>query len=159
MRSKKILILLVALLCACNAEAQKLTVTGAVKGSWSGGVAGHYGTRYTFTINCVQLKGELVPDTLWLENKAFPLVAHSRFPDDNNLKCTRTKAGMILEIKAAISHDQYTGQNELSGTGKVQMRPPVKYKGAALLSYRYGGREQYFEIKKIITNLPPVNYP
>ena len=38
-------------------------------------------------------------------------------------------------------------------------RSPVTYKGVALLSYKYNGKQHYYEISRIMKTFPPINYP
>ena len=137
-----------------TAQAQVVKLEDATRQDWSGGVAGKYGSNYTFTITFRDCKVEPMPDTLWVGEQAIPL---NENPPAN---ITRTKKGnsVRFDIRANISKDEYSNRYYPQDR-TVKAKAPVDYKGIALLSYKYGGRQKYFIVPKVMTTMQPIAYP
>ena len=156
--------LLCALLLPLLMCAQKVKLAGSSSTSWSGGIAGRYGTNYNFTIEFSEYKkDEPVPDTFWIGHKCFPVILKAD-PVPQNYNTVRTagkrKVSFLL-IGGTDYRDDKHGQDPYNAVSKrIQMPvPPIEYKGLALLSYKYRGKRRYYMIDRIITANPPVNYP
>ena len=141
---------------------QKIMVINSTEQSWSGGIAGHYGTNYTFTIEFADYKTEPLPDTIWIGQEPVDLYTKA-LPnsEQGNTKLIRRKGTLKFQITIGTSHDNYTSDYPTRENEHKAVRPhaPVAYQGIALLSYRYKGKAHYYEIKRIMKVYPPVNYP
>ena len=134
--------------------------------TWSGGIAGKHGVNYSFSIEFSKYKKEPVPDTLWIDKHPIPLSLQNIPRSQSNTKVIRKKKTVQYEINAGVSFDDYEyrfanpEQMETETESKKKVpNPPITYKGVALLSYQYKGKQQYFVIPKIMKIFPPVNYP
>jgi hypothetical protein len=149
---------------ACYSTAamgQRVKITEATRQDWSGGIAGHHGTYYYFTIEFADTVVTPVPDTLWIDQETKLLFAiDGTHTQDGTTKLIRTKKGLKFQIRVNLAHDDYAhagmpGNNDHpKGT-----QPHIHWKGIALLSYQYKGAQRFLEIPKIISTLPPANYP
>ena len=152
------------LVCPIVVQAQKVKLAASSSKSWSGGIAGRYGTNYSFTVEFSDyVKGEPKPDTLWIGNKCIPLLVKVE-SSPAAFNTVRTKNNGKLTFVISCVTDNRDDKQRTTPDNTIQRRvptpvPPKKYKGVALLSYKYQGRHQYFVIDKIITVSPPVNYP
>lgn len=141
--------------------AQKVRLINSTQQSWSGGIAGRYGTNYTFTVEFSDFKREPIPDTLWLGEEPRLIILNDGTEQGNTVR-TSSRKRVKFEIHAGTSHDEYLDRYPFNGGHKAvtdQPHPPISYEGVALLSYTYKGRKRYFVINKILTSYPPVNYP
>jgi hypothetical protein len=161
MKSKTLSVLFLVFGLPVLAFAQNIRMISSTQQSWSGGIAGRYGSNYTFTIEFSQYRGEPVPDTLWIGKHPIVLVppGYSAL-EEANTKCTRKNNSVTFEIQARTFFDDYADRYSLPGNEYMkEAKAPMPYKGVALLSYRYKGKQQYYEISRIMTAFPPVNYP
>lgn len=139
---------------------QKIKTINATKQNWSGGIAGRHGTYYSFVIAFSDLKDEPAPDTLWTEQEYFEISLRDEAKQvQGNTKRSRTKGSVKFEINVSTAHDEPDNNLPRQNENKHHVHAPVPYNGAALLSYRYKGKEHYYEIKKIMKALPAANYP
>ena len=141
---------------------QTVRVLNSTQQSWSGGVAGRYGTNYYFEVEFSNFHSEPLPDTLWIGQKPISLyLSEAHAAALANMKCSRKKNTITYQINAGTSYDDYASHYAPPGQEekKELIHAPLKYKGAALLSYRYMGKRHFFEITKVKTAYPPVNYP
>ncbi len=129
--------------------------------NWSGGIAGRSGANYYYEIEFSDFSGTPVPDTLWLGKEPIALtIPDSPAKQFGNLKRKLKNGITTFMITAQTVRDDYEANNPYSQKTKALPKPCVpSYKGVALLSYRYGGKEHFFEIGKIQNVLTPANYP
>ena len=144
-------------------EAQTVRMINSSVQNWSGGIAGRHGANYAFSVEFSDFSTEPVPDTLWIENEPFGLLVLDSTITYGNVKRTRTKRTVRYEFGANTYHDDYAEHNApppfANEPKKTQPHPPIEYKEAGLLSYKYQGKEHYYTISKIMTVFPPANYP
>lgn len=143
--------------------AQNIKLISATQQSWSGGIAGHSGCRYVFTIECDSTMPVIIPDTVWVGRQPTPLVYKStKHPDANAIR-TRKKNRVRYELRAETNNNQYPYRDQEQDPYETRkttiVKPPVKYKGLALIAYKYNGKRGYFGINKLTKSLPPISYP
>lgn len=158
----KFTILSISLALPAISFAQNIKLISATQQSWSGGVAGISGCRYVFIIECTD-KAAIVPDTVWVGEQPTPVVFKSSKSADANAASTRHRNEVRYELHAETTDNQYLDQGQEQdphGNRKpVKVKPPVKYKGLALIAYKYNGKRGYFGINKLTKSLPPISYP
>ncbi|MBS1587770.1 MAG: hypothetical protein JSS82_19725 [Bacteroidetes bacterium] len=135
------------------AAAQEVKLINSSRQDWSGGIAGRHGSNCSFTIGMYSCKGDPVPDSLWMEGTLIKLGEQN-----GNVITMRSGDTVRFDIKVGISKDTYADVYYPEQVSNV-VKPPRRYTGVALLSYRYNGRQQYFVIDKIMNYLPHVAYP
>lgn len=143
--------------------AQKPKLVEAISTSWSGGIAGKFGVGYVFIVefNC-NGQATPLPDTLWIGNKCIPLSLNTSNGKSYNMLKTAKKKKISFKIWGGTSNEDepsvtYPGARLEKKLLDVQ--PPIKYEGVALLSYKYKEQRSFFIIEKILTIGMPVNYP
>lgn len=151
--------LFLSLMCV----AQKPKLLEAISTSWSGGVAGKYGVGYVFIVE-FNTNGldQPMPDTLWIGQKCIPLsLTTTAGKSYNMIKTVKKKkvsyklwGGTSNEDVPSITYPGVTNENKIPDSP-----PPIKYKGVALLSYKYKEQRSFYIIEKILTFGTPVNYP
>jgi len=153
---RKILQLLLIINCAIPGvlNAQSVKLINSTRQDWSGGVAGMHGSRYTFAIEFYDCKKEPVPDILWIGQDAVSLNENSSL----NVKMSRKGDMVRFDINANIqkndnSYGYYPKEN------KEEAQSPMKYRGVALLSYKYNKEQKYFVINRIMMTMEPIAYP
>lgn len=142
--------------------AQSTKLISATRQDWSGGVAGHSGSRFTFSIEFSGYNEEPIPDTIWIGKKPVPLFIKGKAkPEIVNTRRISSNETIRFIITTSIAHDAFGDHSPYASPlpREVNHTIPIQYKGVALLSYRYKGSEKYFEIRKFSTILPPMNYP
>ncbi len=162
MRSFILLLVIIAILPASVVRAQKVKLTQSSSTSWSGGIAGRYGTGYNFTVEFSGYKGkkEPVPDTIWLGNKRIPLkIKVGTEPQSFNAVRTEGKKSVSYLIICGTSWEDAPKPGQPASKNEAKPVPPMKYSGIGLLSYKYNGRQRYFVIDRVMEQKPPVNYP
>jgi len=150
---KKLIIgLIIAISSSGSALAQKMTIVSATQQSWSGGVAGHYGTNY-----CIMLKVEkdkIGIDSLYINSEVFvPNVRLQGMAAVGKDTTERTYC-----ITAEESHDENIGppfRNTETKTSPVSHR---SYKGQALIIYELNGKKHELAVKQL-TALEGIAYP
>ena len=150
-------------LLSYTANAQTIKLLNSTRQSWGGGIAGHYGDYYTFSVAFSDYSNEPLPVTLWVDNEPFVLtITDESTPNGGNMKRKKANGKIVFEISVSTSHDEYMEKEMLlkgENVKKKTPRPPITYKGVALLSYKYGTELKNFIIPKIIINYPPIDYP
>ena len=164
MRILPVLVTCTIILLPLFSLAQKVKLTKSSSTSWSGGIAGRYGTGYNFTVAFSDFgPTEPAPDTMWIGNKCIPLVIKvGDKPQPFNAVRTAGKKSVSYFLVGSTSWEDDPRSIDATGAkGNKQPggAPPLKYKGVALLSYKYKGKQKYFVIEKVLDRKPPVNYP
>jgi hypothetical protein len=163
MTSFKLLFLSAFLIAAPSAIsiAQTMKLVSATDQGWSGGIAGLSGDNFKFVISCACAGQPIIPDTLWAGDEPIPLSTGDSL-DAGNVRITylKNKKTARIEITTGTQKSEYTRfEMPPDNVNTTAGRPPFGYKGVALLSYHYGGRQHYFTISRFTKVLPPVNYP
>ena len=159
----KFTILSISLALPAISFAQNIKLISATQQSWSGGVAGISGCRYVFIIECTDKAAVIIPDTVWVGRQPTPLVYKStKHPDANAIR-TRKKNRVRYELRAETNNNQYPYRDQEQDPYETRkttiVKVPVKYKGVALVAYKYNGKRGYFGINKLTKSLPPISYP
>ncbi len=162
------MLLAAILLCyASNAQQLAIKTIAAACTSWSGGIAGRYGTNYNFTIEFSGYQHNLPePDTLWIGNKCIPVILKNN-ATSQNYNTLRTEGSKSVRYVFNAGTNQEDEPNKIMHTDVAgdrkalakHAKPPIKYKGVALISYTYKGATMYYVVDKIMKKYPPVNYP
>jgi hypothetical protein len=152
---KKLIIgITIACLSSGNITAQPLKLTNANRQGWSGGVAGHWGVNYSITIGPVSQ--DIVLDSAYIGDMVFPLV------QGTGGNVIRDTVHHSYTIVASESHDDNLGRDPdmivNKETDKTPRKPLKIYTGAALVIYKYKGK-QYTLLVKQMDNLPGIAYP
>jgi hypothetical protein len=148
------------LILCLNAHAQKIKVTESAKQDWSGGVAGKRGSNYNFTLEFQRSKDSIIADTIWIENEPIAIVTGTEDIFGRNCFITKSGGEVSLHINVGISRDDHTlAYGYMEQKEEVKAEAPIKYKGVALLSYRYNGKRCYYVISKLTLMRDPINYP
>ncbi len=155
-------LLLAAILLPALSYGQKATLVNSTERCWSGGIAGRHGCNYTFSIAFSKIRPR--PDTLWIGDSPIELIEKREKPaSGGNMKVTTTKNKVQFDITAGTSFDDSYDRNRPHAPGEdpdaPKATPPKKYKGVALLSYKYKGKRYYYEVTKIMEKHPHQNYP
>lgn len=112
------------------------TILSATSESWvAGAKTGGSGVDYTFKIVVKTSKG-LKFDSMWVDNKAIKVQA---------VKGTVYDPKSVFVLNDTI---------KLKATYKVEanpstQKPPIEYKGAALIRYFVGGKKNYQVVEKL----------
>jgi hypothetical protein len=133
---------------------QKPIIRSATEQQWSGGIAGRWGVRYTFSIQFTDIKETPIPDTIWIGNDAIPLTTITHPGMQHNTVVTNNKKGHIWTITVGTSHDD----RRTPGDDAPERLCPI-YRGVALLRYTYRGSHSSLAVKKITTHYPSLSYP
>jgi len=134
------------------------TVVDATRRCWSGGVAGRHGCDYTFSILFKPAGVAIVPQTIWVDGQAVPLLLKTKDGMQANVSLTRSARGVQLDIAAGSQFDDGDMYSS-PGNGK-QPKPRLRqYSGVALLEYKMNGKKKLFTVKKLTVEHPPVAYP
>lgn len=156
-------VLLILLFLPMVTYAQNVKLINSSGTDWSGGVAGHAGTRYTFTIECSGFdRSAFSLDTIWIGNDPTGIVVKVNDKTAFNTVYKAGKKGVVYTINAAVDRSFHANADDPYSNGNKTIKttkPPVKYKGVALLAYHYKGKPSYFVIDKIITKYPSISYP
>lgn len=153
MKTIAVSILFTFILVLGEAVAQDVKLVNSSRQDWSGGIAGRHGSNCSFTIEMDDYKRDPVPDSLWMEGSLILLNGQN-----GNVIKTRHGDTVRFDIRAVISKDTYAAVYYPERGSKV-VKPPFAYNGVALLSYRYGGKQRYFVVDKIVNYLPHIAYP
>ncbi len=155
--------LLILLFLPIVTYAQNVKLINSSSTDWSGGVAGHAGTRYTFTIECSGFdRAAFTLDTIWIGNDPTRLLVKVNDKTAFNTVFKAGKKGVVYTINAAVDRSFHATVEDPYGNGNKTIKtakPPLKYKGVALLSYHYKGKPYHFVIDKITIKYPPISYP
>ena len=146
----------ILLLASCVVQKETGTLIDATQQDWSGGIPGHYGSSYNFTIEFPTIKTTPVPDTVWINGHFFKLDTAGNV----TMKISRSAGKITYYIKVGFSINDM--QNPAASQGKdPSLKPaPRKYKGAALISYHQenSSKREYYIVPEIKI-MTPVNYP
>ncbi len=108
--------------------------------SWTAGIpSGGSGTEYYFKIK-ITTSDNIKFDTAWINNKAFEIYISK---ETNYVSSQPIKYGNGDIITLRVSN--LKNQN----TESVNVNPPIKYDGAALIGYTVNGKREYFTVKEI----------
>ena len=150
-------IVAVQLLTAFFAQAQQTKTIEATRQDWSGGNAGRHGSNYRFVVRFEGITPTIQPDTLWIDGEAIAL-ENSR-DRSGSYKISERGGRTYCEIAVRIARNEYHHLYGPDGRKQPKARPPINYKGVALLRYKKNGQADYYVIEKILKHAPPVNYP
>lgn len=157
MRIIQVSFLFIAVACNQSLLAQ-MRVLRATSQSWSGGIAGRSGVNYTFLLQCPVAGTSLHFDTLWIGNEPVPLQRIKNGGGDENTLITTNGKMTRITINARITREQelspLTNKNKING-----QRPPIPYKGVALLAYKQQHSQKYLIIDRITSQLPSLSFP
>jgi len=118
----------------------------ATSESWTAGVAnGGSGIDYYFKIK-ITTSSNIKFDTAWINNKAFEIYISK---ETNSVSSQPIKYGNGDTITVRVS--DLKNQNSKS----VNVNPPKKYDGAALVGFTVNGKRNYFNIKEIKKQTSP----
>jgi hypothetical protein len=118
----------------------------ATSESWTAGVAnGGSGIDYYFKIK-ITTSSNIKFDTAWINNKAFEIYISK---ETNSVSSQPIKFGNGDTITVRVS--DLKNQNSKS----VNVNPPKKYDGAALVGFTVNGKRNYFNIKEIKKQTSP----
>lgn len=148
MNMKHVIAILFILLCN-SASAQHLKLISATKQHWAGGVAGSQGNSYVFTLKIDNKHKSVKLSSIWIDEQQFDIAN-----DQYTVTKEALKDGRTVQISVRTS-----SPTKIPGHTRAPQSAPVKYKGIALLGYTVNGKQQYFTIKKITKQLPPLSYP
>ena len=161
----KPLLLLAAILLrlVCIAQQPTVKLIASSSTSWSGGIAGRYGTSYNFTVAFPGYGHDIPePDTFWIGQKSIPVMLKNKTGQNyNTIRAQKGNTATYTFIGGTDNYDEDApnGISVTKSNGTARLRAPIKYKGVALITYKYKGRVLYFTIDKIMNKNPPVNYP
>lgn len=148
MNMKHVLAILFILLIN-SATAQHLKLASATKQPYAGGVAGSQGNSYVFTLKIDNKHKSVKLSSIWIDEQQFD-IANDRY----TVTKEALKDGRTVQISVRTS-----SATKIPGHTRAPQPAPVKYKGVALIGYTVNGKHQYFAIKKITKQLPPLSYP
>ena len=119
---------------------------------WTAGIPnGGRGTEYYFKIK-VNTQGKMLFDTAWINNKTFGIyISKGKGLISNTPTKYSYEDTIILRVSDIHSKpiaNKNTENNNL----------PIKYDGAALISYTVNGKKEYYTIKEI-KKQPTINRP
>jgi hypothetical protein len=118
----------------------------ATSESWTAGVAnGGSGIEYYFKIK-ITTSDNIKFDTAWINKKAFEIYISK---ETNSVSSQPIKYGNGDTITVRVS--DLKNQNSKS----VNVNPPKKYDGAALVGFTVNGKRNYFNIKEIKKQTSP----
>ncbi|NDC43281.1 MAG: hypothetical protein EBZ77_17325, partial [Chitinophagia bacterium] len=133
-----------ALLLAFSPLHGQIKVIAATRQDWSGGVAGHRGTYYNFSLSSPIGNLATAPDSIWIGNEGFLLA-----PTGNNQQATikTSKKGKTqvydISIRRSFTDSPYGPVASEKGTSSL---PAPSYKGVALISFYKGSERKYITI-------------
>ncbi len=162
MRAKYILFAVIMMTLGVPANAQKIKLIQATDMVWAGGIAGRHGINYMFEFTFPKSNKELQPNLIWLKGTPYKLGVDWQ-SQSASLHVKQTVEGSLVHYRISIGlsyNDQREYMQQHGGAKpKETPTPPKRYKGLAVLKYKYGKRTKYFEIADITQHLPGVNYP
>jgi hypothetical protein len=147
---KLIIVLIICWFSYANIAAQSLKVIKATKQDWSGGVAGHYGTNYSITLS--PASKSIILDSIYVGGVAEKLIPGA----EGNVKLDSTKR--TCTIFTEESHYEESVPIPGDKPSDVPIMTQRHFNGAALILYKYKGKECALLIKRF-QELPPIDYP
>lgn len=157
------LLLSFLLLINFSSRAQTVKIISASEQQWFGGAAGRSGTYNHFDIEFKGFKSTPLPDTMWIGQEACPLIiTDEKESATGNTIRFKSKKSVKFQIRVGTAHNQYAELNPPGDPNAKKIappKPPVKYKGVALMSYKYKGHENYITIPKYTVKPDAANYP
>ena len=107
--------------------------------SWQGALKGSEGYELKFTFVGKKLE-EVVADSVWFDE-------HAGFRPNYNVKNDTLRVyGAYSEANKVLINDIDSGTSK---SANVEVSPPIKYQGEALIRFYYNGEEKYFVIDKL----------
>ncbi len=121
-------------------EEEYFKLLNATSESWTAGIpSGGSGTEYYFKIK-ISTTENIKFDTAWINNKAFEIYISK---ETNSVSSQPIKYGNGDTITLRVSDLK----NQKSKS--VNVNPPKKYDGAALVGFTVNGKRNYFTVKEI----------
>ena len=115
----------------------------ATSQDWTAGIpGGGRGTEYYFKIK-VNTKDKMLFDTVWVNNKAFGIYISRGKGIISNTPIKYSYGDTIILRVSDIHSKQIENKNTENNN------PPIKYDGAALISFMVNDKKEYYTIKKI----------
>jgi hypothetical protein len=146
---------------ACPVD--NITLKSATAQPWAGGVCCKSGTNYVIQIEKPTSKNELIPEDLWIGDKSFPVSISENEKDGKAHNAIKQVNGKNIEYSFSVGteYDQSMTNPKGPEPKKDISKPlPIKYAGAALISYHYKGKTKtYYFIVPSFQNMPAQNYP
>lgn len=140
---------------------QTVKLINSTRLDWSGGIAGRYGSNFTFSLEFSNYRSEPLPDTIWIGQSPIPILLANTRDLQTNAKRIPGKKTVRFDINVGTSSHDLAGR--MPGPGDppkaITTKSPIAYTGVALLSYKYKRKTRYYTVKNIITTFPPVSYP
>lgn len=128
---------------------QPIKLSASTKQNWSGGVAGMRGSRFHIVLTSHE---QLQFTHLWADGRSIELQE-----ENGGIKVSRKGGQNIYTINTNISYGRIVRPGDET-RGQAGSEPPIAYRGAALLAYKWRGRVCYYAIKEM-RSLPPLSYP
>jgi hypothetical protein len=145
-----------------NKKAELKYISGSYY-DWSGGVAYRAGTKYRILLQTNKKKNIAVPDTIWIGEECVPLkITEQQFGWEFN--CKKITEDNIIQYDILIDIDRSNNPYDIfnhDGTVKTKIilpKPPIRYEGKALVSYKINGKRKYLAIQEI-EQKETQNYP
>ena len=145
------IICLIGLTSPNNLIAQKVTCRSATNQSWSGGIAGRHGERFTFEIEVYSNRKMPVPDSCWVDGHVFALKMHDSITNDYG--------NMVLKKKHYSNVYTFTLNTSYNDERVDHEAVKMPKQGVACISYHVNGMVKYLPIKKYTATLEPISYP
>ncbi len=163
MKMRLTFLFITLLLYQCMGYTQTLKLNGATELDWAGGIAGHTGENYTFEIEFINCQEEPIPIMIWIGKYAIKLTIDDSIANNNTIINHKKGTGIYnYVIKVGTFHNEYAQREGMPTEDELLDKvdkPPIAYKGKALLSYSYQGRYHTYIIPEIITHLPNIDAP
>lgn len=129
-------ILLSTLLCFGIIKETHFIVLNAHYEEWTAGAKGS-GSGVEYYLKTVITTSDAIKfDSLWTDNKVIPLIVVK---------------GKVYDPKASIAKNDTVmlRASHKNNSKAIPVKPPVAYKGAALISYTVNGAKHYYTVTKI----------
>ncbi len=152
MKFYQLLFILLVSCCMCGKDFEIIKSTSQ---KWYAGreIAG-YGTYYKLTIVPQKKSDKMQFNTFWIGEKAFPVIAYTKNKNKTKIISEENKFAKNDTIYIVINDRTVVN----SSKDTVNIAPPYKFEGEALLGYTVKGKKKYHEIKQF-TKLKTLNYP
>jgi len=110
---------------------------------WVAGIrGGGRGTDYFFKLE-ITTDQELLFDTVWMKNRAYPLFVTKDKPGDPSQPGVFSKGDVIVLTASDVEYEQDQSQ------GYFEQSPPQRFEGDALIGFRVNGNRMFFIIQEI----------
>lgn len=150
-----LLVLLSLFIFKCNTPTFEFI--SAIKQQYAGGTrSSGVGTNYDFVLLAKQKSSVLQIDQLWIGEKYFDITVSKHFqaqPKDGFLKNDTIFFSVKIHFNANENGDLIPLIYDPNAP-----KPPIKYKGKALIGYKFKGKRKYKTVQKI-EELETLMYP